>query len=229
MKVCTKCNIEKEETCFRRKKNKFCKNGFYFSGKCIVCENLINKEYRIKRSGDENFKQASRERTKKYQQTNKGKLKKEEYRKSDKCKKKQHEWYIKTKDKRLQYSKERVRKIAAQLSDEYIINLLTNKKQKVKLLWSDVKNNKELIEITRVKLLTKRIKKSIENISNKGVCVSCNNLVDKSEFKLVTHNGKQYIKRECNNCRIESSKINWQKYKNKLNGKKYNITTKPLI
>ena len=221
-KVCTKCGIEKDDDCFRKIKSNLCKLGYYISGSCRECQNIVQREKDKKRRAEEpEYRQACRDRVKKCQKTDKGKIsKKKSY---VKYKEKNREYYLNNYKKAYQQRLERLKKDTESISDEYVITQLQNPHRKVKYTREYLKEHPEIIEIARNKILIHRLKIELEK-TGKGICRKCKNVVPLSEFRKqkTTSTRNEHIIRMCKECRKQNSKECWDKYiiKNGLKQKK---------
>ncbi len=112
---------------------------------------------------------------------------------------------------------ERKKRDADSLTDEYVISQLVSKNSKEGYTREYLKNNPELIEIRRIKILNNRLKRKIEDVADKGTCSKCKKVVPLSFFRYrkPTKKKRGYLERICKDCVIKYNKAYWQKTKNK--------------
>lgn len=139
-----------------------------------------------------------------YKQTEAGKLTQKRSREKNK------EKYKKTTHERLKNNMQNV-------TDRYVIEQLMQRKRKPEYNAEYLKAHPEIIEQKRAQILMNRIKRKIETVSDKGICVHCKQLVPVSEFRVqrATEKKPAHKQRLCNKCRKEYSKQYWAKNKNK--------------
>lgn len=217
MKVCSKCNIEKDNSEFKTKKHKKCKTGMYISGICNECERAYARTRdKLRRlNGDEEYIQKRRNAVKKYQKTDKGKKTKKKNDAAHKAKRR--EYYLANCKKNYQQRLARLKNDIENISDEYVITNAQNPHRKVKYSREFLKQNPDIIEQLRVQILNHRLKRKIEEVSEFGFCTRCGSKVLKSEFRKqrTTDKKREHIIRLCIKCRKENSIKCWQKYKSK--------------
>lgn len=187
MRTCTKCNIEKLDTDFPVLKTH---GRSYKSGACKHC---LNK--------------AAALGVKKYRKTAKGREASKKFGAREREKNKVH-YQIKSREyyeKKLPKLKEQI----AHLDDEYIINTLQHASRRIKYTRETLKANPEIIELARIKILQTRLRKKIEQLSDRGICQKCNRLVLKAEFKTKTlkKTGKKETVHVCKKCVSEVNKF----------------------
>lgn len=212
-KVCTKCCEEKSISEFRKKKNKFCKIGYYISGTCIICENKTAREADTRRRKiDKDYVRRRRDAVKKYMSKQSSKDKRKAY--VEKTREKIKERSRRYREKNYAARLKRMQRDTDKITDEYIITQLQNPHRRVSFSRAYIKEHPELIEITRVKILAHRLRKKIERLSYKGLCRRCKKIVPISEFRKQQKTNKrtQHIIRLCRKCQLEVSKENWNKY-----------------
>lgn len=158
MKQCSKCHIEKEDSCFRqRKENRRNCTSVYLNNTCRECDAELARLYYSKVKNDDKFKVKNRGRANEYRQNNyervaeKGRIR----RMSEAYKKMRRDYEQQNKDrihkKSVPVKKRFHEKHRDNLTDEYISNKLFGRIDR-----EFINNFPEIIEAKRLQILIKR-------------------------------------------------------------------------
>lgn len=153
-KVCKKCSLSKDVSCFRERKKKNGTGTFRIST-CHDCELLLAKDYRNKHQ--DLCKKRNAEWKRKNKQRNREHSRKSYSKNKSARQKNMNEWKAKNREKYLLISKQAYERHRDEASDSYVRSTLGYKKSQC---------NERLIQIKRSHILMIRELKKLNNLLN---------------------------------------------------------------
>lgn len=212
MKVCSRCNIEKDDSEFRMRHDKRNGGSFYLNNTCKKCDAEITRlSYREWRKTPEG-KKINRERAKAYYKRERDKVKRKmkQKRQTPEYKAKNREYRNRNKEKihgqEIITKKRYHEKNKKQITDKYVKQQLRQD--------GNYNPTPEEIEIKRSKIIIHRIKEKIDSqkIGVAKICSVCKEEYDLSQFWRKARNSKKRVS-FCKAC----GSVKNQEQKNKRN------------